>query len=575
MLRRITAAVLCLVFCVGTALADTGENTGDRARVMVLPLDVTAGGDFGYLADSVRAMLSSRLAAKKEVKLVEYGVNAEELKMLNSGGAQLVEGESLFSRFNTDYFVTGAMYALSTGLKLQVVVTGSDQEQGPVRLNVLAVSEDEIISAVEELADEVAGKALGLQLAEIPAAADAAPGDEGLAGFTTEHPERKYKKGIYSGAIVAEDGQKASVKALGIRRSSPIPSMIVSMDTGDVDGDGLMEIVTVSRTSLAVFQFNETRFAKLADYDFKKTYKMHAVNLADFNGDGRMEIYVSGNYRDRAASSIFTWDKSSGLHQKAADIPWYLRPVDKPGSGMILAGQKSSRDVERGFVRGPITKLVVYPGLNGVREEATLPLPRNTRLFDFTWVDLEGDGLHELAAVDQREKLLVYDSSNSLIWVSELDYGGSRNFFGPAISDAYDNRTLVGDDQKQFDRLMVYIPTRIVAADVDRDGKQEIIIGRNNRRYGKWLNTVREYDGGSILCLGWDGSGFNEKWHTNKINGYVADYMVVKGSKTLENDESAKASIYVAQVPERMMFGFAFSRESKLLRYDLDIRRSE
>ena len=575
---RIIAGVILifsLVIPVGLVNGAPAEKGDGVARVMVMPFDGAAAGNFQFLTDSIRAMISTRLAAKEQVELVDYALRVEDVRQLSGSPATPAGGESLFQRYRIDYLVSGALYELQTGLKVQVVVTGKEAGDSPLRLSVLAGSEDKILPEVELLVEEIVGKGLGIEIAGPVVVTGADGGEKGMAAFTTEHPEKVYKKGVYSGAIVPGEGNRIVVASTGVRRSSTIPSMLVTMATGDIDGDGFQEIVSASRTEVSVYRFNETRFKEIATYKFANTHKIHAVNIADMDGNGVPEIYVSGDERARASSAVFILEGKE-LKPLLTGVEWFLRPIVKPGGELILAGQRSSSDPQDGFVRQGVSELKVYPGFAGIHEEKRLALPRNIRLFDFEWVDLDNDGAYELVAVDQRDKLLVYDNRNSLLAVSEEDFGGSRNFFGPPRSDPHARRALVAvDDEKEFDRLMIYIPTRILAADVDSDGDKEIVVGQNNRLYGKWLANSREYDGGSVVCLDWQAGRLKELWRTNKINGYLADYNYLQNSSSLDGDTSGKAGLYVAQIPERMMFGFLMRSESKLLRYDLEITQSE
>ncbi|WP_163340277.1 VCBS repeat-containing protein [Desulfopila sp. IMCC35008] len=569
-----TLVIMCCLFLFACPVQNGVAGEEKTARVMVLPFDGTASGDFAYLTDSIRAMVLSRLAANKDVELVDYAVQQDEIRMLNNGAATLEDGESLFTRFQTDYVVTGGLYALQTGLKIQVSVKGKDEEAPPVRLQVLAVNEDAIIPQVEMLAGDIAGKGMGLQTAGPASVAGKAEGaEEGLAGFATEHPEKVYKKGIFSGSIVVEEGGGVKVASTAVRRSSVIPSMLVTMATGDLNGDGRLEIASASRSTLSIYRFNETRFEAVAEHRFSGAFKIHAVNIADVDRDGRQEIFVSADRDGRAASAIVKLDGSS-LVPVLEEIEWYIRPLNKPGEGVILAGQRASQDPKDGYVRQGVSQLKLYANFNGVREDKKLPLPRNVRLFDFEWVDLDNDNKYELIAVDHREKLLIYDSQNSLMWVSEEDYGGSRNFFGPPKSSRV--RSLMAfDDDSEFEREMVFLPTRILPVDVDGDGRQEIVIGQNKRLFGKWLSNSREYDGGAVVCLGWQENGLRQLWKTNKINGYIADYNYVQNGRSLGSEEDASAGLYVAQIPEKMFFGFLMSSESKLLRYDLVVEAAD
>ncbi len=563
MLRRFTAVI---VFCmmIAGAFSVSAEMSSGASRIMVLPFDGTSSGNFSYLTDSIRAMISSRLGSKEGIEIVDYSVNAEAINLLLQGG-NLPEDETFFKKFNTDYVVTGALYALQTGLKIQVSLRGSSLVDVEGKFSALAVNESEILQSVEGLVQDITAKGLGVKTSDIVAVTGGTDASKSVSGFSTEHPEKIFKKGVYGGSIVAEGG--AAVQALGVRRSSPIPTMMVAMATGDVDGDGSLEIIAASRTSIEIFQFDDTRFRKLAEHKIGVQYKINAVSIADLNNDGLMEIVISGNEGEKAISAIYNYRSSAGLSQIAKVNGWYLRPVTKPGDGLMLAGQKGSKSGVDGYVRGSVAKMAFDSDFKNIREDKKLGLPRNIRLFDFIWADLAGDGTVELVAIDNREKLLVYDSSNNLIWVSEDDFGGSRNFFGPTKSSVKSNRDLSGGTtEADFDRVTTFIPTRLIAVDLDGDNAQEIIIGRNARQWSKWISETREYDGGSIACLSWKDDVMQEMWHTNKINGYIADYSL---NQTVDNNDSIQ--LYVAQIPDKVLFGLVFNKESKLLRYELGV----
>jgi len=61
-----------------------------------------------------------------------------------------------------------------------------------------------------------------------------------------------------------------------------------------------------------------------------------------------------------------------------------------------------------------------------------LSLPKSVNLFDFALADLNGDGMVETIAVDREEKLTVYDQAGALLWISNENFGGSKNYLGLA-----------------------------------------------------------------------------------------------------------------------------------------------
>ncbi len=557
MLRRVTAVIVFCMMTIGVFSANA-EVKSTSTRVMVLPFDGTSSGKFSYLTDSIRAMIASRLASRDGIEIVDYNVNADEINLLSQKG-NLPGDETFFTKFNTDYVVSGALYALQTGLKIQVTLRGSSLVDVEGKFSALAINESKILQSVEGLVQDITAKGFGVERSDVIVATGVTDVSKKQSGFSTEHPEKLFKKGVYGGSVVAEGG--ANVKALGVRRSSPIPTVIVSMETADVDGDGSLEIIAVSRTSVEIYQFDDVRFRKIGEQEIGPYYKSHAVSVADLNNDGLMEIVVSGNEGEKALSAIYNWTSSTGLQQIAKVNGWYLRSIVRPDKSVILAGQIGSGSGLDGYVRGSVAEMTFDQGFNNVREEKKLSLPENIRLFDFIWADLEGNSSIELIAIDSREKLLVYDSNNNLVWVSEDDFGGSNNFFGPTKSSVRSSRTSTEAD---FDRITAFIPARLVAVDVDNDGDDEIVIGRNNRQWAKWISETREYDGGTVACLNWQDATLQELWHTNNISGYVGDYSVV----TPENDPG-RVYLHVAQIPDKVLMGFFSSTESKFLRYDM------
>jgi len=560
--------VWVLILCGGSAAL--GNEGAGASRFLFLPFDGSAAGKYAYLADGVHSMLASRLAAKSGVKLVDSSVHAMDLKQLEAVGGDKQQAAAVFARLQTDFLVSGAVYATDSGLKVQAVVSSAESTAEPQSFATVAEGEDQIISAIGRLADDIADTVINRQRPESMKTTD--PEVEGIAGFQTEHPEKQYKKGLYGGgAIVSSEGSDVNVTAKGVKRSATIPVVIVGMDTGDLDGDGVVEIVFVSTTKLQIFRYNEGKFQKMGSHSFRPTFKIHAVNVADLDRDGKAEIYISANDQFRVASMILRWSAADGLTVQQDNIAWFLRPLQLPGEGLILAGQMASNDPARGFVAPGIYRFEKKRD-GRMHRSAKLPVPARVNLFDFVWADIDGDRSSEIVAIDRNEKLLVYDDKSNLTWVSEGNYGGSRNYFGPARSDAEHGGSHNIASVAADNRDLAFIPTRLMAEDIDGDGQQEIIIGRNKRKTPLFFRNFREYDGGSIACLGWRNSAMSEVWTTNTIPGYISDYnfLLAKdvGSKTATE---ANAQLFVGQVPDSTFLGFLAAKESKILVYEIEL----
>ena len=368
--------VLALLWImIGNAVAQNVEE-GRTSRFLFLPFDSSSAGKYTYLADGVRNMLASRLAAKEGVQLVDYAMQESEVKKLEAAGKGEGDAKIDFSRLQADYLVSGALYATNNGLKIQVVVSAAGTADKQQNFSTTAENEEQVIPVIGTLSEEIFTKLLRPPVIA-GSRQETVQEESGAGGFRTEHPEKEYKKGLSGGgSIVGSDGGDAAVTAKGLKKSSTIPVVIVAMDVGDLDGDGEQEIVFSSKTALEVFHYNEGRFQKIGDYRLRPTYKIHALNIADLDKDGKSEIYISANERSRVSSLIARWSSGEGVKILHENIAWFLRPILLPGEGMILAGQIGSNEAGRGFVGTGIYRLEIGGSRGSVRRGAKLPTSR-------------------------------------------------------------------------------------------------------------------------------------------------------------------------------------------------------
>ncbi|EKD39736.1 MAG: hypothetical protein ACD_75C00308G0002, partial [uncultured bacterium] len=355
----------------------------------------------------------------------------------------------------------------------------------------------------------------------------------------------------------------------------------------DADGDGIGEIFVLAGTKLELYKLNGKSVDKVASTVLPKNVLGHAVNAADLDSDGKPEIYLSATEGLDVASMIIKWDKANGFVVVSRNIGWYLRPLYVPGKGWRLAGQK--RGVEKiQFVRDGIYLLDIDPQFK-LKEGERLPLPKRINLFDFVYADLDGDGKPETVTIDQREKMKVFNQANELLWVSERFFGGSKVYLGPSYGEAVneqDRRNLTVDEDS--DRELIFVPGRMIVADVDRDGREEVIVSENTMPSLGLFNTsvvslfsrLKTYKEGMIVGLTWNGEVMNEIWRTGKFRGYIADHGFSQLDKAAEGTSQLVVSdtqktigrLFVGQVPNSGSFASLLpgSDDSQLTVYELE-----
>lgn len=566
-------AIVIFFFVVLAVIAETGNSqTEKRSNTLIFTVfDTASAGSYAYLRDSVRGIMTSRLAARPGLAVLDRSLSEQELAALkNRQPGEKEKGAA-------DYLVTGGLYGLKSGLSIQVTVYPLAVEEEVLRFERLVKNQDNLLPELERLAGEIA-VALGAQTPQVAKMETLPGGGEGLSAFITAHPEAAYKKSQHTGAIAGAAGSSIDVKAREGKRSLSLAGEIRAFTVGDVDGGGDEEMVILSGTTLELYRFEGKSIVKAGGGKLPAALECHALNLADLNGDGRKEIYLSCTDGLDVSSAIVHWQQAtSQFVVTAANIPWYIRPIALPGKGWRLAGQK------RGAEKTELLRAGVYlleqrgDGQEFVGAER-LPLPGGVNLFDFVYADLDGDGAYETVAIDGKERMKVYNSTNELLWVSKNNYGGSKVYLGPsragAVNDRDRNNFTIDED---FQRKLIFVPGRLLVSDVDGNGREEVVVNQNSQSALSFLEKIRVYNDGSIVGLAWDGEAMVESWRSGAFRGYIVGFSL--SPKTPSGlwqspagaDATVDAGLSVAHLPRSGSWtGFLpGASETQLTAYDL------
>ncbi len=544
---------LCSCFCLTGMVY--GKQEATTKRIIISNFDMSSAGKYSYLGNGVRNMLLSRLSSVPGVNTSDHILSNDEMGELTTNK----DGGQTSTKLKADYLLTGALFALTKGLNIQVELYPLSSGGEVERFSIVAKDDSEIFPQINKLSQSIGESVFAGEKIEGLKAGEKGFQQSGDAAFVTVHPEAAYKKGLYSGSVIDVDGSAIAVTTEGVRRTLDVSFVISAMAVGDIDGDGKTEFVILSERKLRVFRANNKSIKELGVTKLPADLDVHAVNVADLNADGKMEIYLSATRNLNVASLAIEWTESGGFVRLIRNIPWYIRPIKHPIKGMILAGQKRGDDLAKMIEKGiyhltPITD-------NKIEVIEKIVLPDSVNVFSFVYADVDGDGSYEKIVLDRNQKLRVYDSSNGLLWVSSDNYGGSKTYIGPSYGGSEERGDKTGSkthfsEDENMERDLVFIPGRVVVADLDHDGQQDVVVGKNLFS-SNFLSTfrlfrnMRMFDGGSIVGLSWKDSGLVETWKTGNHSGFIPDFgFFMDGSEGEEKQDTFRADLYLAQVPK-------------------------
>ena len=184
----------------------------------------------------------------------------------------------------------------------------------------------------------------------------------------------------------------------------------------DLEGTGSLQYVFSDGAKLHIFkQWPSGWREEWVETIAYPSWEMQQFNIdvADINGNGRPEIFVTGMLNGTVNSFVIEF--KDGVYQRIADVPGFLRVVASSRKGSILIGQGYN---PVSFFAGQPKQYVWLDGK--YVSTAEFPLPKGVDLYGFAYADA-GEASPLLVALDVNDQLLVY-SNGVIVWKSEEKY---------------------------------------------------------------------------------------------------------------------------------------------------------
>ncbi len=477
----ISTVIIALIFTLIMIPASSAEGP---KKVAILPFTMNADRDLTFLQKGIMDMLASRLSWKDKVEPMEdrkVRKKAEEFGRTINRGTALEIGKAL----KADYVIMGSLTIFGDSVSIDAKIL--DVTKGAELVTAFNQSKgmDEVIPTVNQFAKDINDKILGRYVRPQEYAMGPQT-DRGRGGLV------KVKDRLEGGDVAHAQRFKTA---------------IVSLDTGDVDGDGKEEIVFIDSDTVYVYRWTENAFALITTFTGWMSSNFVYVSVADLDGNGKAEIYVSNLTKDYVSSFVLEM-RGAKLATILKRQKWLFRVVDLPGRGKTLIGQ--SRIAGGGF-RRYIYTFDRKGGAFSRGEALNLPTAK-ANVFNFVQGHIiKSDKVHTLVLYPDTEYLFLFDQDGEEIWESDEPFGGiDTHLVVPGIQ--------AGDEK------WIHFSPPIFISDVDADGQNEVVISKSKSSVRRLVEKFRHFESGRVHFLSWDRAGLSTKFQTKKVSGTITGY---------------------------------------------------
>lgn len=489
--RNVVRVLFLLIISFSTLCSSSFAVEG---QIAIFPFEINSEKNLSFLKKGVFDMLSARIKAEK---LTTVNIDRDEV-------LEKADMIRLAKENEADYAIAGSIMVFGNTINISAFLYDSRSGESIIVFNKSDSNKDNLFTHINAFADEVVAKTVA------PAVA--------LPETIISKPVKPVEP-VETVEPMVDSTAKAPETPLF--KSQNIESVVKAFTTGDVDGDGINEIVIITDHEIIIASYKKGVFEIEKTIEGKHYLNNCFVDVIDMNANGISEIFVTSSHRTSKSvqSFVYEWDGNDYV-QTIEKSKWFFatRPLNNE-KGKTLIGQK--QHFAEGVFSQNAYELTFDKAGNTFVPGKKVSLPESVTIYDFTYGDVMNKGIGTLISYTSGGYLSFYDEKQTEIWKSSDRFGGSVKYLEP---------------RKNETQKRLYLSPRISVQDIDGDSISEVVTIKNQNSSPRVFVNLKNFTQGNITCLVWNKLNLETKWDTQTVSGYIPDFDIADIDNNGKND---------------------------------------
>ncbi len=535
---------LTAVFILTMLTVNVGVCAAPPKRVAVFPFTMNSPQDLGFLQNGLFSMLSSRLADPGKVDVLDRETVDKFLAQatksdVTKGALNESKVRIIGANLGVDYILFGSLTHFGESVSLDASMVDITGQKKTLAFFEQSNTMGDVIPLVNSFAGDINLKVFNRNISNdlyaqpVPLVQNA-PGTLQHAGGMA----------VVSGGLVST--QQAG--GAGFQTLLKFKGVIGTMAAGDLNKDGIVQVVTATDNNLMIYTLKGTQLVEEKKLEFSSTNRIVSLDIADINGNGYPEIFVTSLtiHRDGLQSFVVEYNGTDYVTTVDGESIYY-RVINAPDNTALLLGQDMGRSPFDGRIHVMAARGDTYA------KEKRIRLPRSTSVLALARGGVTAKDADEYIMVNENGRLVLAGDTGSEEWESTEKYGSTGHvWLMPKVET----------DASYRDR--VYLHPRLNFYDVGSDGKQELVVVRNNEFGGGAMGRYKRFKDGHLEMLAWNGLAMAPVFQTSPVQGWISDFAIA------DLDGDGADELVVSVVTQNKMAILGKDKASHVISYKLE-----